>query len=150
MRSLPAKQAAAAALLLTLPLSLAACSSSKSDKATSPKPSASASSAPTSSGPAGTDTGGGSTGDSGKPSKAQVADGVTNYFVGKGVPRSLVGDVANCVADKGYSQFSDATLRALKSGKVNELNPLDSGKLTKVTTTCLAGGKGGSLPSSLG
>lgn len=148
MRSLPTKQAAAAALLLTLPLSLAACSSGSSDKATSPKPSASSTSAPTSNGtPGGGDS---SAADSGKPSKAQVAEGMTNYFVGKGVPRSLVGDVASCVADKGYSQFSDATLRALKSGKVNELNPLDSGKLTKVTTTCLAGGKGGSLPSSVG
>lgn len=150
MRSLPAKQAAAAALLLTLPLSLAACSSSKSDKATSPGPSAGSSSAPTSSGTSGTDAGGGSTDESGKPSKAQVAEGMTNYFVSKGVPRSLVGDVATCVADKGYPQFSDATLRALKSGKVNKLNPLDSGKLTKVTATCLAGGKGGSLPSSVG
>lgn len=147
MRSLPAKQAAAAALLLTLPLSLAACSSSMSDKGGSASPTASAtsSSAPATGGKA--STGGDS---SGKPSKAQVADGMTNYFVGKGVPRTLVNDVASCVADKGYSQFSDATLRALKSGKVNELNPLDTGKLAKVTTTCLASGGGGSLPSSVG
>ncbi|MFC6707977.1 hypothetical protein [Flexivirga alba] len=148
MRSLPAKQAATAALLLTLPLSLAACSSSTSDKGSTATPSAASSSAPTSTG--GASTGGGSSDESGKPSKAQVAAGMTNYFVGKGVPRSLVNDVTNCVADKGYSQFSDATLRALKSGKVKELNPLDTGKLTKVTTTCLAGGSGGSLPSSVG
>ncbi|HWC23404.1 MAG TPA: hypothetical protein VG502_13985 [Flexivirga sp.] len=151
MRSLPAKQAAAAALLLTLPLSLAACSSGSSDKsgkATTPaSPAATSSNAPATSG----DTDGGSSADAGKPSRAQVADGMTKYFVGKGVPRSLVDDVANCVADKGYSQFSDDTLRALKSGKVNQLNPLDSGKLAKVTTTCLAAGKGGgSLPSSVG
>lgn len=150
MRSLPAKQAAAAALLLTLPLSLAACSSSKSDKGGSASPTASATSSSAPSTSDESSTGGGSSDAAGKPSKQQVADGMTTYFVGKGVPRSLVNDVTNCVADKGYSQFSDATLQALKNGRVDKLNPLDTGKLAKVTTTCLAGGKTGSLPSSIG
>lgn len=150
MRSLPAKQAAAAALLLTLPLSLVACSSSTSDKGGSASPTAPATSSSTPTAGGETSTGGGSSTGSGKPSKQQVAAGMTNYFVGKGVPRSLVDDVANCVADKGYSQFSDSTLQALRDGKVGKLNPLDTGKLTKVTTTCLASGKGSSLPSGVG
>lgn len=151
MRSLPTQRAAAAAVLLALPLSLAACSSSSSkpDKVDSSTPAASSSSKVPGSGDSSA-TGGTSAGEEGKPSKAQVAAGMTDYFVGKGVPRSLVNDVAGCVADKGYTQFSDSTLRALKNGKVGKLNPLDAGKLTKVTTNCLAGGKGGSLPSSVG
>lgn len=150
MRSLPTQRAAAAAVLLALPLSLAACSSSTSDagNTSASKPPATSSSAPTAGDRSSTD--GDSSKKSGKPSKQQVAAGMTNYFVGKGVPRSLVDDVATCVADKGYSQFSDSTLQALKDGKVGELNPLDTGKLTKVTTTCLASGKGSSLPSSVG
>lgn len=143
MRWFRTRQAAAAAALLAVPLSLTACSSSSKpdhtpSSATTPS-TTSHSSAP--SGAASTDS---------KPTKAEVAGGMTDYFVGKGVPRSLVNDVTTCVADKGYSQFSDATLRALRNGKVNELNPLDSGKLAKVTTNCLAAGSGGSLPSSIG
>ncbi|WP_446665270.1 hypothetical protein [Flexivirga sp. B27] len=144
MRSLPAHRAAAAAVLLALPLSLAACSSSSKPDATKAPTSKSA---PSSAAP--TTDSGTSSEEGGKPSKAQVASGMSDYFVGKGVPRSLVDDVSTCVANKGYSQFSDATLRALKNGKVGKLNPLDAGKLTKVTTNCLAGGKGASLPSGI-
>lgn len=153
MRSLPAHRAAAAAVLLALPLSLAACSSSsKPDTTKAPtSKSAPSSAAPTTDGDTGNNNDSGtSSEEGGKPSKAQVASGMSDYFVGKGVPRSLVDDVSTCVANKGYSQFSDATLRALKNGKVGKLNPLDAGKLTKVTTNCLAGGKGASLPSGIG
>ncbi|GAB3499588.1 hypothetical protein [Flexivirga lutea] len=148
MRSLPSRRAAVAAVLLALPLTLAACSSGSPDKAVSSSTPTASSSSPTG---GGARTGGGSSAESGKPSKQQVADGMTDYFVGKGVPRSLVEDVAACVADEGYPQFSDATLRALRDGRVNKLNPLDAGTLTKVTTDCLAHGKAGaSLPSSVG
>lgn len=139
MRSLSFKQATAAAILLALPVSLTACSSHKADKAGVSSPTT-ATPAPTGS----TDAGGGNGGS--KPTKAEVAAGMTNYFVGKGVPRSLVGNVTNCVADKGYTQFSDTTLNALKDGKIDKLNPLDAAELTKVTTTCLASGS--ILPSS--
>ncbi|RNI22168.1 hypothetical protein [Flexivirga caeni] len=132
MRSLHFKLAAAAGLLLALPLGLAACSSGTSHKAVSSPTSSSAAAPSTSPSTA--------SGGYAKPSKAQVAAGMTNYFVGKGVPRSLVGNVTNCVADKGYSQFSEATLLALKNGKIEQLNPLDATKLAKVTTSCLAGG----------
>ena len=144
MRSLHVKQAAAAALLLAMPVGLAACSSSSSDKAVSSAPTSTTTSAAPAPSAGGDDTEPSRAADTGKPTKAQVAAGMTDYFVGKGVPRSLVGNVANCVADKGYSQFSDTTLRALKNGKIQDLNPLDTGKLTKVTTTCLASG---SIPS---
>lgn len=140
MRSLHVKQAAAAAVLLALPLGLVACSSDGADDAVSSAASPSTSSsaqAPTTGSDDGSRT---ASPDGGKPTKAQVAAGMTDYFVGKGVPRSLVGGVATCVADKGYTKFSDATLRALKNGKIKELNPLDTGKLTKVTTDCLADG----------
>lgn len=150
MRSLPAHRAAAAAVLLALPLSLAACSSSSKPDATKAPTSKSAPSSAAPTTDSNNDDSGTSSAESGKPSKAQVASGMSDYFVGKGVPRSLVDDVSTCVADKGYSQFSDATLRALKNGKVGKLNPLDAGKLTKVTTNCLAGGKGASLPSGIG
>lgn len=141
MRSLHLGQATAAVLLLAVPFGLTACSSGKSHSATSP--SSSVSTAPA---PAGTTSSDQSkTAESAKPSKAEVAAGMRSYFVGKGVPRSLVGGVTDCVAAKGYSQFSDATLRALRNGRVNELNPLDAGKLTKVTTDCLASG---SVPSA--
>ncbi|MBB2892539.1 hypothetical protein [Flexivirga oryzae] len=144
MRSLHVKQAATAAVLLVLPLSLAACSSSSSPEAASSSPTAhTTSSAPA---PGTTPDDSSTTSANGaKPTKAQVAAGMTDYFVGKGVPRSLVGGVATCVANKGYSQFSDATLRALKDGRVQDLNPLDTGKLTKVTTTCLASGPAASF-----
>jgi len=136
MRSLHVKHAATAAVLLALPVSVAACSSSSSPKAANSSPTAHS----TSSAPAPSTSTDHSTDAGAKPTKAQVAAGMTNYFVAKGVPRSLVGGVATCVADKGYSQFSDNTLRALKNGRVTDLNPLDAGTLTKVTTTCLAAG----------
>ena len=144
MRSLHATRAAAAAALLALPLSLAACSSGSSGTAASSAPS---SSVATSAAAPSTGTSSSPGSDTGKPTKAEVAAGMTSYFVSKGVPRSLVGDVSKCVADKGYSEFSDATLRALKNGRIQELNPLDAGKLTKVTTTCLANGQ---VPTSVG
>lgn len=147
MRSLPTHKAATAAVLLALPLGLAACSSSSKPDAvgSSSTPSASSSHGTTPGGKASTG-GTSSDGSGGKPTKAQVARGMSNYFVGKGMPRSLVNDVTTCVADKGYSQFSDKTLRALKDGKVDKLNPLDAGKLTNVTTTCLAAGRSTSRP----
>jgi len=144
MRSLHVKQTAAAAALLALPLTLAACSSGSSDSA----PNSAATAAATSSAPSPAPTDhhtSSSDEDGAKPTKAQVAAGMTDYFVGKGVPRSLVHGVTDCVVDKGYSQFSDATLRALKNGRIQDLNPLDTGKLTKVTTTCLASGPAGDI-----
>jgi hypothetical protein len=140
MRSLPLRHVAAAAILLAIPTGLTACGSGKSGNVDSSAPASASSSAPaTQAGPSDA---------TGKPSKQEVAAGMTQYLVGKGVPRSLVDNVANCIANKGYSQFSDSTLRALQSGKISELNPLDAGKLTKVTTTCLASGAvGSSLPS---
>lgn len=56
------------------------------------------------------------------PTKAEVAAGMANYFVGKGVPRPLVNDVTTCVADKGYSQFSDAIRRALTEARSRSSN----------------------------
>lgn len=150
MRSLPSRRAAAAAVLLALPLTLAACSSGSPGKAArSSTATTAAGSTPTLDGSA--DASPAPSTAAGRPSKQQVADGMTDYFVGKGVPRSLVEDVAACVADEGYPQFSDATLRALRDGRVNKLNPLDAGTLTKVTTDCLAHGTpGASLPGSAG
>ncbi|WP_265447880.1 hypothetical protein [Flexivirga meconopsidis] len=143
MRSTTPAKLGAAALLLALPVGLAGCSfgSSSDNKAAV----SSSAAAPTSQATKAPSAGSSDTG--GKPTKEQVKTGLNDYFVGKGVPRALMSNVADCVVDDGYDSFSDATLRALQSGQINKLNPLDSAKLATTTTSCLAKGAGSAIPS---
>ncbi|NNG40113.1 hypothetical protein HJ588_12650 [Flexivirga sp. ID2601S] len=144
MRSITPASLGAAAVLLVLPVGLTGCSfgSSSADKA----PVSSSAAAPSSQPSAAPGTGSGEAA-SGKPTKEQVKTGLNDYFVGKGVPRALMSNVADCVVDDGYDKFSDTTLRALQSGQIDKLNPLDAATLASTTTTCLARGAGSAVPS---
>ncbi|MBB2892538.1 hypothetical protein [Flexivirga oryzae] len=98
---------AAAALLITLPMALGACSSSGGSK------------------PAKADV------------QAGFTKALKGQSEAKGAPDSLVNKMSGCVVDKIYNKVSNKTLNAIKSGDTsNKISSDDESTLNDATNSC--------------